>query len=311
MKKKPLWVLILADSLILGAALVVFALFHHVLPHQKTSLGIVSVQPSPQSGTTQAPSSSFSLIGTALAEESVPDTERTLAEDQGLTLSERSCLNGTVQYYLADLNLTDATALKTAFAYDTYGGGFAQTVSEMARQQDALLCVNGDYYGNSDEGVVVRNGVIYRANPTDADILCLYYDGTMAVKSYREFDVQAEAAGGIWQAWTFGPSLLDENGQALSAFHEGRHMNGRNPRTVLGYYGPNHYALLVADGRGRSAGLSLTELSQLCEDLGFQIAYNLDGGKSSVMTYQDAVVNQPAGGGRAISDVIYIGEASL
>ena len=134
-----------------------------------------------------------------------------------------------MQYYLADLNLSDATELRTAFAFDTYGGGYAQTVPQIARQLDALLCVNGDYYGNSDEGVVVRNGVIYRANPTRADILCLYYDGTMAVKSYSEFDVQAEAASGIWQAWTFGPSLLDEDGQALSAFHEGRHMNGRNP----------------------------------------------------------------------------------
>ena len=159
MKKKPLWMLILADSLILGAALVVFALFHHVLPHQKTSLGIVSVQPSPQSGTTQAPSS-FSLIGTALAEESVPDTERTLAEDQGLTLSERSCLNGTVQYYLADLTLSDATALKTAFAYDTYGGGFAQTVSEMARQQDALAKLE-----NIDGFGAVSVNKLYAAKP--------------------------------------------------------------------------------------------------------------------------------------------------
>ena len=176
---------------------------------------------------------------------------------------------------------------------------------------NAALCVNGDYYGNSDEGVVVRNGVIYRANPTDADILCLYYDGTMEVKAYRDFDAQAEADQGIWQAWTFGPSLLNSDGSAVSGFNEGRHMNGDNPRTVLGYYAPGHYAVLVVDGRGESAGLSLDELAGLCEELGFTIAYNLDGGKSSVMTFNDALVNQPASGGRAISDVIYIAEALI
>lgn len=88
-------------------------------------------------------------------------------------------------------------------------------------------------------------------------------------------------------------------------------MNGDNPRTVLGYYAPGHYAVLVVDGRGESAGLSLDELAGLCEELGFTLAYNLDGGKSSVMTFNDAIVNQPAGGGRAISDVIYIAEDSL
>ena len=69
--------------------------------------------------------------------------------------------------------------------------------------------------------------------------------------------------------------------------------------------------MLVVDGRGESAGLSLDELAGLCEELGFTLAYNLDGGKSSVMTFNDAIVNQPAGGGRAISDVIYIAEDSL
>lgn len=319
-KKKPVRLIGLIDLMALGAALVVFALFHHVIPMQKSALDLVSLH-----STAQAEMQPVAAEQSALAETSSVQTpaggiqaaETVLSgpvfQTAGaqVTVSEHDYLSGSVRYYLADLVLDDVTLLKTALAQNTYGSGFTDTVSHMDSLLNAALCVNGDYYGTGDEGVVVRNGVIYRANPTDADILCLYYDGTMTVKAFRDFDVQAEAAGGIWQAWTFGPSLLDKSGAALSSFNEGRHMSGDNPRTVLGYYAPGHYGVLVVDGRGASAGLSLKELAELCEGVGFTIAYNLDGGKSSVMTFNDALVNQPAGGGRAISDVIYIEDLSL
>ncbi len=41
-RPRPLWVLIVCDAALLGAALVVFALFHHVLPRHEQSVGIVS-----------------------------------------------------------------------------------------------------------------------------------------------------------------------------------------------------------------------------------------------------------------------------
>ena len=326
-KNKPVWLLCLIDLAALGAALVVFALFHHVIPTQKLALNLVSIQTTAQAETAEATQETQAMQASETVTPVAGSVQTLLPSVQGadalstqnsfqsagvtVSLSEHDYLGGSVKYYLADLWLEDVTALKTAFAQNTYGSGYTDTVPRMDSLLNAALCVNGDYYGNSDEGVVVRNGVIYRANPTDADILCLYYDGTMEVKAYRDFDAQAEADQGIWQAWTFGPSLLNSDGSAVSGFNEGRHMNGDNPRTVLGYYAPGHYAVLVVDGRGESAGLSLDELAGLCEELGFTLAYNLDGGKSSVMTFNDAIVNQPAGGGRAISDVIYIAEDSL
>ena len=41
-RPKPLWMVIVADLLIFGIALVVFALFHHVLPRREQSVGLVS-----------------------------------------------------------------------------------------------------------------------------------------------------------------------------------------------------------------------------------------------------------------------------
>lgn len=319
-KNRSAWVIVL-DVAALATLLVVFALFHHVLPTRKQSLNIVSRQvsvhtgtPTPEAAATAVPLANYVQVSNIPDTASQPAAQAAgegghyQADGVSITVTDHLYQNGSVRYYLADIKLDDVRKLQTAFADNTYGSGYTDTVMDMDAMLNAVLCVNGDYYGNTDAGVVARNGVIYRANYTSSDILCLYLDGTVQVKSYEEFNAQQEADSGLWQAWTFGPSLLDANGQAMTGFNTGRHMNSRNPRTVLGYYGPGHYAILVVDGRGQSAGLTLDDLSALCEELGFQTAYNLDGGKSSVMTYADSVVNQPAGGGRAISDFIYIKE---
>lgn len=325
-KMKPVWLTCLVDLAALGVALTVFALFHHVIPRQKDSLNLVSVPGTAQAETVDPAPAAANLITEAVIPAAAAAPTQAQAAPQeaqasamntyqaagvSVTMSGHETLGGSVQYYLVDLQLEDVTALRAALAQNTYGSGFTDTVAHMDSLLGAALCVNGDYYGNSDEGVVVRNGMIYRANPTDADILYLYGNGTVEVKVYGDFEALAEAEKGIWQAWTFGPSLLNGDGTAIGSFNEGRHMNGDNPRTVLGYYGPGHYAVVVVDGRGESAGLSLVELANLCEELGFSIAYNLDGVKSSVMTFNDAVVNQPASGGRAVSDVIYVAEAPV
>ena len=54
--------------------------------------------------------------------------------------------------------------------------------------------------------------------------------------------------------------------------------------------------------------MTLEELSQLFYEMGCKEAYNLDGGQSAVMSFAGELTNQPYGGGRNISDILYIGE---
>ena len=186
---------------------------------------------------------------------------------------------GRTTYYLADIYVRDITCFQSALARNTYGSGFRDSIADMAALNSALLAVNGDYYGNTNEGVVIRNGVIYRANPTNCDVCVLYYDGTMRVMPGSSFSVEEAIADGAWQAWTFGPALLDTDGSVLTDFASTSRIISANPRTAIGYYEPGHYCLVVVDGRGESAGITLPDLSQLFYDLGCTAAYNLDGGQ--------------------------------
>ncbi|HOO27432.1 MAG TPA: phosphodiester glycosidase family protein [Lachnospiraceae bacterium] len=131
-------------------------------------------------------------------------------------------------------------------------------------------------------------------------------------KFKRKRRIDAEAEKGAYQAWTFGPALLNDDGTAITDFSGiSKRMENKNPRSAIGYYEPGHYCLVLVDGRskGYSCGMTMEELSELFEELGCSTAYNLDGGKSSVMTFQDEIVNQPYEGGRESSDCILIKEA--
>jgi exopolysaccharide biosynthesis protein len=180
----------------------------------------------------------------------------------------------------------------------------------MAENNDAVLTISGDFYGNSEEGVVIRNGVLYRSVVNDADICVLFTDGTMKTYSPEEFDVDEVIQKGAWQAWTFGPELLDGSGNVLSSFNTTSYLNEENPRCALGYIEEGHYIFVVVDGRdvGYSKGATLSELAQIMSDEGCLTAYNLDGGKSAAMVFDGEYVNQPSEGGRTISDIVYIGE---
>ena len=48
------------------------------------------------------------------------------------------------------------------------------------------------------------------------------------------------------------------------------------------------------------------EFAELFEELGCVRAYNMDGGDSSVMTFNDSIYSRPSGGGRSLGDILFI-----
>jgi len=356
---------ILIDLGCAGLILIVFALFHHVLPRKQQGLGIVITNPyltesGDDAGSAVLPDGSIQIAsagisdtasavsarggrggkgsggnskgGSALTDDgsdilaetddtpinekfsdkytdTVTMTENSYSSpDISITVTEETM--GRITYYLADIYVRDITCFQSAMAGNTYGSGFRDSIEDMAVLNHALLAVNGDYYGNTNEGVVIRNGVVYRANSTNCDVCVLYYDGTMRVMPGASFSVEDAIAQGAWQAWTFGPALLDTDGSVLTSFASTGRIISANPRTAIGYYEPGHYCMVVVDGRGESAGITLPDLSQLFYDLGCTAAYNLDGGNSSIMVWNNGILNDPSGGGRESSDALLIAEVN-
>lgn len=127
---------------------------------------------------------------------------------------------------------------------------------------------------------------------------------SMDVKFAEAFENSEHIIGG-------GPYLV-KNGQMYVDIKEQRFgaINGKNPRTAIGYTENNELIIVTVDGREEtSVGMTLWEVSRLMKDLGCKYAMNLDGGGSSVMYVNGKITNTPAyREGIAISNAIVINE---
>jgi exopolysaccharide biosynthesis protein len=220
-----------------------------------------------------------------------------------------------ITYYVADVQVKDATDIYSAFAKNKFGRNIIETTSSIAEDNEAVFAINGDYYGFREDGILIRNGVVYRDTGA-RDGLAFYEDGTM--KTYDETTTSAEEliSEGVIDTFSFGPTLV-KDGKAITNFESVKidknmgnsSIQSSNPRTGVGMISPNHYVLVVVDGRkeGYSKGMTLNEFSKLFEELGCTEAYNLDGGGSSTMYFMGRVVNNPLGKNqeREISDILY------
>lgn len=223
--------------------------------------------------------------------------------------------NDKIIYYVADVQVKEGSDLYSAFAKNKFGRNIIETTSSIAEDNNAIFAVNGDYYGFREDGILIRNGVVYR----DAAVregVAFYEDGTM--KTYDENSTSAEKliSEGVIDTFSFGPTLV-ENSKAITNFDSVKidknmgnsSIQNSNPRTGVGIISPNHYVFVVVDGRkeGYSKGMTLNEFSKVFEDLGCTEAYNLDGGGSSTMYFMGRVVNDPLGKNqeREISDILY------
>jgi exopolysaccharide biosynthesis protein len=218
-------------------------------------------------------------------------------------------------YYVADCRMRDGNKLFTAFAKNRYTPHSSEHTSVMAQRKGAVIAVNGDYYGARSEGIVVRNGKLYRKTPF-YDVAAIFKDGTM--KTYAKTDTTADKlmAAGAAQVLSFGPMLMDEKGNVIPDAQlkkRSPHTSVANPRSGIGYIEPNHFVLVVVDGRSPSKGrkgMTFTQLANVFKSIGCKSAYNLDGGGSATMVFMGKVLNHPcdAGGERRVSDIVYFGE---
>lgn len=322
-KKKllPLALVLFLDLLAVGVELNVFALFHHVLKlHPEAEPIVTAAAPLPaKQELPEVPEVPEVPEAAEPEEPSVPEgdfslrfpeqfTQGEIISDENSYRSKNLALYFTrVQqdrliYYTTEIYVRDVHDLRTAFSGGEYYSP-AKPCAEIAWRANAVAALSGDFYYARKEGVVVRNGVLYR-DTRNEDICVIWPDGSMECYADSEYDTAMLLDGGAWQAWGFGPSLL-ENGQAVTKFEH--LLDYANPRAAIGCVEPGHYFFVMVEGRTyASAGMTLEQLSELFASLGCRTAYNLDGGRSANLYWNGKLVNTDPN--RFISDIIYLAE---
>ncbi|WP_375554968.1 phosphodiester glycosidase family protein [Streptococcus nidrosiense] len=260
-------------------------------------------------------STSSNAAAASQAAKTATVTDSSYKDDNiSVNLSETTVNN--TQVYVADITLSSSDYLKTAFAQNAYGTNVTAKTSVTAADNNAILAVNGDYYGANSTGYVIRNGVVYRdtvrEDSSNGD-LAIYKDGSFKVIYEDQISAEQLVNDGVVNLLAFGPALVENGEISVGTNQEVGQAMASNPRTAIGIIDENHYIIVVSDGRtSESEGLSLYQLAEVMKSYGAKTAYNLDGGGSSTLYFNGQVINKPTTGGnkiseRAVSDIVYIG----
>ena len=279
-------------------------------------------------------------VGQALAEADFADAfpDRFLAEGEAPMVTETSYRSHSLaieissqryvgcDVYVADIYIRSMDCFQRYYAEGAWGKA-KHAVPTMAAESGAILALTGDSSQNFRSGWVMGNGAVGRDGSkeinTVRDICIIGRDGSMrpVLSPSKEQNIQlAEETDDIWHIFLFGPSLLDEDGHAYDKASFDKRVTPEevlyaNPRSVLGYYEPGHYCFVQVDGRdtasvlepgAKNRGLRMHELAELMESLGCRAAYNLDGGRSSMLWFNGGLISTPAAANRQIGDILVI-----
>lgn len=320
---KRILLTVLGDILLTGLILLVFSFFHHVLPTHKSRASAVEYTPEPvieevvHVEVTAEPDSrtEWQIKYAEHFSDQVIRTENSYKspnvsiEIKTVTVGEGSEQN---VYHVADIYIASIENFAAYTANNELKYFSTQNALEMDKAANALLSMTGDFYSYQKTGFLVRNGAVYMTDDTYCDICVMYYDGTIETYERNSFDKEEILAREPYQIWNFGPSLLDKEGKAIYEFDVSLTVMYPNPRSALGYYEPGHYCFVVVDGRQKdySKGMLLPELADVFEELGCKAAYNLDGGGSALMMFNNERYSQQSNGAnRELGDILVIRES--
>lgn len=181
--------------------------------------------------------------------------------------------------------------------------GPGETTSAATRRTGAILGVNGGGFYR-----VVQDGKTYTLPIGNTMVDGKLVDGFQPSREdifFAGFNDQGKLVGGICydrndlnnlgarQGVSFVPILI-QNQRPVSIPVQWK--NTRHPRTVLGEYANGDLLFIVVDGRQSpwSSGVTLEDLQITLIEFGIINAYNLDGGGSSSLVFNNELMNRPS-----------------
>jgi len=257
-------------------------------------------------------------------------TSETNYQDSTIRVNISTGRKADCDYWVADIIIRDASQLRTwaAGAKHDFSSNATEDALTLAKKSKGVLVLNGDFYTDNSRrgfGYIIRQGELCQNNLDEpgkdksrlADILLIDEDGDFHGLHRAGKGEVPETVGGkrILNAFTFGPILV-ENGKAVTDFQGAdRWMDMAQgtlkQRICIAQAGHLHYKVICCSGPSYGQpGMYLNDFAQVAEAEGVEIAYNLDGGDSTMLYFNGGKVN----GGRRntlrkLHDIIYFASA--
>ena len=229
--------------------------------------------------------------------------------------------------YYAIVTISDPSQLRT---YPANGRDFCKTTKSssvmLSKRVRAVLAINGDYpvafSGNASVSYVLRQGEVYRDTVAEGlDILLIDEDGDFHVLTRDEdlAGIDKTQIGGkkVINAFQFGPALIiDGKPVDDETLLDGSHSptyaepHSKNQRMVFCQIDTLKYMAVCVANWGATLPTMRDLVLYLAPEC--RVAYTLDGGESTQMTFLGRIFNNTGGSNadpRPLADIIYFASA--
>lgn len=217
-------------------------------------------------------------------------------------------------YWVAHIKIAHPSQLRTAAAA-TFSSDRTVSGKVLARRMQAVLAVNGDYFSYTNNGYLIRQGILYRELPRGMrDVLLIDAQGNFHIVVQATMESLALYSHlNIVNSFNFGPGLVIKGKRVKKFFdNDNAALEGRQRMAIAQVSNGSleYVAVTCAGPKGDNRGMTLEQFSIVLARLDVENAYNLDGGNSSMMIFKDVYVNaMHEATMRPISDIVYFASA--
>lgn len=185
------------------------------------------------------------------------------------------------------------------------------------RNMNGVVGMSSDYCAFRSFGIIVQYGTVVRNTLMgNFDILIYDKDGNFhCITDTKYKKSKYYESSDVVYTFAFGPVLVDDYrispSNNLDNYVVGE-VGKVYPRAAIGQFGyDKHYLLCTVEYTCQEVrGTTVRRLAEVMQSKGLRFAYNMDGGQTATLMYNNELFNKVAyGGQREVSDILFFATA--
>ena len=232
-----------------------------------------------------------------------------------LVIAWKEAINNSACSFV-EVKIAHGSQLRRALSDNTYGSSVYMYPTQMAQNANAVVAINGDFYGHRSCGITVYQRQLYRFNPRSLESCFFTASGDMIFTHVGELSTEDDVKrfvqdNDITFSISFGPILVENGEKKTTNTYLVGEVDIQYSRAAIGHVAKLHYLLMSINEEGSNQRrVTINESAEYIYAKGVLNAYALDGGQTATIVMQGETVNRVDWDAeRTMSDIIYFATA--